>query len=521
MITKIAFKKFGIFQSDEWVEIPLNLINVFVGPNGSGKSTVLKFIRNLVREKDLLLPYTFDEHGYFSLPFNFSIEFDDEWAITNSGGDVLVGKSDNEIVYWNSCKDLLKLDYPHNPRVLNTWTRENFFFKIFVLKEFTHPKFLEKAKDEIKLRGFKGDIDDLIKVVVDNVPKLVLHSHFDIDIKNYFLGERYEYYPKNFSIENFLNPFFSKEDLPFAVQLVDIWTNNIEFALDYTIKHELRELELDFLGPVDLEKLWNQRVNISDTHGKYFTNKIGTKEKYPDYRHISFDCNMKIDSLQHGEENSFHYSFDLKKIESEFSRITGKEVIFSTWNKSRFYIKINREKRHFNIGTLSRGELKLMELLFVLHQFPKSNFNYPKNQKPGQLTYWNEPEISMHPAWQSRLSKVALDRFNLISQSNYKGEDLNNASEIDNKDFLGRRAVSYDRIIIETHSEYLILGLQYEAAKLGRPQDIQILYFDGKGNVTPIEITKDGTLTRPFGPGFYDESERLSSLILQNMVSKS
>ena len=97
-----------------------------------------------------------------------------------------------------------------------------------------------------------------------------------------------------------------------------------------------------------------------------------------------------------------------------------------------------------------------------------------------------EPESNLHPALQSKLADLFVDlskRFNI-------------------------------QFIIETHSEYLIRKLQYLTAKKEiKPSDTQLYYFhhperipEGEKQIYPINIREDGSLTKNFGTGFFDEA---------------
>src|SRR5699024_5642001 len=101
-----------------------------------------------------------------------------------------------------------------------------------------------------------------------------------------------------------------------------------------------------------------------------------------------------------------------------------------------------------------------------------------------------EPEANLHPALQAKLADILA----IIVEYNPKW-----------------------KLVIETHSEYLIRKLQYLVAKKELDKkDCIIHYFNSDENVTehepkvkPIEINPEGNLTDNFGPGFYDEATRL------------
>jgi hypothetical protein len=101
-----------------------------------------------------------------------------------------------------------------------------------------------------------------------------------------------------------------------------------------------------------------------------------------------------------------------------------------------------------------------------------------------------EPETGLHPAWQSKLANVFADA---------------------KKEF-GLH------FLIETHSDYLIKKLQYLVAtgKLDK-DDVIIYYFDNAGrdcngsedSLKEISINEDGSLSREFGSGFFDDEDAL------------
>lgn len=107
-----------------------------------------------------------------------------------------------------------------------------------------------------------------------------------------------------------------------------------------------------------------------------------------------------------------------------------------------------------------------------------------------------EPEINLHPKFQSMLAEMFLDA--------YKTYNI--------------------RFIIETHSEYLIRKLQTLVAKKEMaPNDISLNYIyhhdkamrpAGKPQVLNIKIKEDGRLNEPFGSGFFDEADNLAMDLL-------
>lgn len=104
-----------------------------------------------------------------------------------------------------------------------------------------------------------------------------------------------------------------------------------------------------------------------------------------------------------------------------------------------------------------------------------------------------EPEVHLHPKYQSLLADMFVDAY-----------------------------INYNvQFIIETHSEYLIRKLQtLVAAKKIKSEDCSLEYFSEANKpkeeprVKHIHILDDGKLSGAFGPGFFDEANRLSMDLL-------
>lgn len=101
-----------------------------------------------------------------------------------------------------------------------------------------------------------------------------------------------------------------------------------------------------------------------------------------------------------------------------------------------------------------------------------------------------EPEANLHPNLQSKLADLFV---------------------------LACKSFPTLRLIIETHSEYIIRKLQFLTAKKEVPSYQSAIYYfntdrfvsNTEPKVKKIEINKNGTLTEEFGPGFFDEAIKL------------
>ncbi len=125
-----------------------------------------------------------------------------------------------------------------------------------------------------------------------------------------------------------------------------------------------------------------------------------------------------------------------------------------------------------------------------------------KTKIPAILTIAiEEPEIHLHPAYQSRLADMMVEA--------YKKYNIH--------------------FVVETHSEYLIRKFQVLVAGKDDTEDftisnkdISIYYLNsphkvldrGESQVKKIEICKDGYLDDSFGEGFFDEATKWSKILI-------
>lgn len=146
------------------------------------------------------------------------------------------------------------------------------------------------------------------------------------------------------------------------------------------------------------------------------------------------------------------------------------------------------------------GILKLFPIIFSINPQKEFYYGYPEHGIESGFTpvpvtmVLEEPESNLHPALQSKLA-----------------------------DFLVSMSEKYKvRFIIESHSEYFIRKLQYLTAKREtEPENTQLYYFhhpdripEGDKQIYPINIREDGSLTKNFGKGFFDEADNIALELL-------
>lgn len=170
------------------------------------------------------------------------------------------------------------------------------------------------------------------------------------------------------------------------------------------------------------------------------------------------------------------------------------DVIMEKPSKGMSYFPgIMKNEETMPLSGESRGTGNLLTMLLGiacarendgLHGYNNDIRRYPRT------IIVEEPETGLHPAWQSKLANVFADA---------------------KKEF-GLH------FLIETHSDYLIKKLQYLVA-IGEldKEDVIIYYFDNAGqecngsedSLKEISINEDGSLSREFGSGFFDDEDAL------------
>lgn len=156
-------------------------------------------------------------------------------------------------------------------------------------------------------------------------------------------------------------------------------------------------------------------------------------------------------------------------------------------------IKEHDGKGLSSMSELGMGAIQMMTLLLHISSLLRK---YKGGRKP--LVIFEEPEQNMHPNWQSHLAEI----FNEVREKGF-------------------------RIMVETHSEYMIRKSQVQVAsmnyvnqeELNEMCPIATYYFPATSEPYKMEYRTTGGFTKPFGEGFFDEAAKWDMAIIQNEVS--
>jgi len=147
-------------------------------------------------------------------------------------------------------------------------------------------------------------------------------------------------------------------------------------------------------------------------------------------------------------------------------------------------LHIKKGDESVNIVDLGYGVTQLLALLLRIV--------YAGRQENTTIVAIEEPETNLHPNYQSLLADLFVDAHKTFGMN----------------------------FIIETHSEYLVRKLQYLTASQEINTKDTVIHHIGnpdaskreqeEAQIRTIHIKPNGQLTKPFGPGFYDEADDLA-----------
>ena len=188
---------------------------------------------------------------------------------------------------------------------------------------------------------------------------------------------------------------------------------------------------------------------------------------------------------------------DLKSIGLKYKLIIESFSPPSVPNRAKRFIVLleNHDGQRFGLDEMGYGITQLIPLLIR-----KNYFSINQTVAQSSITVIREPEANIHPALQANLAQ------NLLSTIS-KGRYNNNNS-----------------IIVETHSEHFIRGVQIAIAKGDiKSTDVNILYVNqsksGNSSLKKIELEEKGKFKSEWPKGFFESG--FKEVVELNKLQKS
>ncbi|RQP13472.1 MAG: DUF3696 domain-containing protein [Chryseobacterium sp.] len=558
---KIGLKNFRIFK--EITDFEIRPITVLTGPNNAGKSALAKLFMLLQNGVEQL---NFKEGNHNITSFEKAVNYEsaDKFFVVTTeliipyfaNIELRIGYADNKIFQYKIvCQDKTLLD-------VNNQTYDKILYyqniiDIYLKNEFLVPiaLFNNNSQNFIPVTQFPFDFSVYPEITFDNykenmdldypdyIQKEVLHIDFENNKTSY---ENVKYQENLLTANALCNEIerMTLEETPYA--LFDIY--NYEEKVTEKFYSKIIEIQGEQINIFDPFK--SEKDNITDTLAgvryriqKYLIEEF-PQESFslvPSRAHKLLFSERYIKWMFGPEEDGITLITELLNVLNEFeSKLKKAKFItidrglqFKSLDNPNYQIlldysafdeknsKIFETQPKFKKGTFLK---KAMEILgfpseVIIQQVQLINGigiadllikNKEKQQSLSELGYGfsmllpilmqielggspifiEEPEANLHPNYQSLLADIFV---------------------------LATEMFPDQKIVLETHSEYLIRKLQLLTAQ-GKisTEKTMIYYFNDDKNVTPenpkvieIEINQNGSLTEDFGPGFYDEAVRL------------
>jgi predicted ATPase len=334
---------------------------------------------------------------------------------------------------------------------------------------------------------------------------------------------------------------------------------------------------ISHVGHVDKEKYTHE-----DEYGEHEVSRENIVSDRPTFNSIlpkkfisKIDQSLLEECFTHEYLLECPKSFELfpknvfSEIFSKFEFIEGvratQEILYTQTNNPEFYLLLNdiynsRDNEFINglgnwlvnkFGILKLSEGESFSDIFKIQQVPGIGYHLAIYQgginlglaglgygitqllpiilklliysNSGKTFVIEEPESNLHPALQSQLTDYFITFINgqIGDYTNHDGQKVRTGSSLQTDN---------NRLVIETHSEYLIRKLQYSIAKRQIASNIaKIYYFNrldnismGQEHIKNIDINNDGSLSDDFGTGFFDEADKIAlDLFLINQRQKN
>lgn len=489
-IKTISFENYRIFEKQ--TNFDLAPLTFLIGPNSSGKSSIFKallLLKSNVTSDLQILDFSNTKHnlGSFdntinkdsdsnSLTFGFEATVNDEFQYSYNKLSFTTRRSIYNILIEDGEKEVsLRIFLTYNKNDTSGKLR-----KIEIFKENDNNSFLileiGEEKDEFHKLFFNHSIVSKNKVLNELFLKSVIRDRFTLE-KN---TDSYIYKTSvNLKVnDNKITKYYDEPILVFSY----LYDKFIENTVKLSVNKEIHR----YLKGMPLRRILKDFSSLLENSEYIEAVRANTKRLYTnDSQGTSF--NELILEYRSRDISDFALSFTnkwLKKFE------IADEVVFENIEGVANTVSLVKNNEKIALADLGYGITQFLPILMRIsleEPIKKRPYNVVK-----KTILLEEPETNLHPRLQSLLAEFLVDAI--------KNFEI--------------------RLIIETHSEYIIRKLQILTAEKNLlTKDTSIYYFNSTSNskekITKIGIQENGTLDKDFGEGFFDEASELKYQLLK------
>jgi predicted ATPase len=498
-INNVYFENYRIFKERQ--KFQLKPINFLIGPNSSGKSSIFKaflLLKSNIANDLQILDFSDTKHnlGTFENTLNNQsnsdkITFGFEATVNNDSP-----YSFNKIAL-TSKRSIYNLLIENN-------VKQEVNLKIFL----TYKQFEESGKLRT-IEIFKdNDIKAFLKLEIGNPTDEFHKLHFNHNIitKNKVLNEIFirnvirdsyqveknveEY---NYKVPNIL-AIGEDKILKYYDEPVLVFSNLYDHFFQKMIKLDVSRNIHKYLKGMPLRRVFKDFSHLIENTEYIEAVRANTKRLYTnDSQGTSF--NELILEYRSRQINPIALNFTNKWL--QMFDIADSFIFENVEGVANTVYLIKNEKK-IALADLGYGITQFLPILMKisLEELINQETTYNVVKKTILL---EEPETNLHPKFQSLLA-----------------------------DFIADAIKTFEiRFIIETHSEYIIRKTQIlTASKSISSKDTAIYYFnpssadENTNQIIDININENGTLTKEFGNGFFDEAAELKYQLLKYKNNK-
>jgi predicted ATPase len=491
-IKTIYFDNYRIFENQNYFD--LTPINFLIGPNSSGKSSIFKallLLKSNITNDLQILDFSNTKHnlGSFentinknckteSITFGFEATVNDKFQYSYNKLSFTTRRSIYNILIEDGDKEV-------SLKIFLTYTKNDTsgkLRKIEIFKENDPKSFfileIGNPSDEYHKLYFNHNVIIKNKVLYEIFFSSVIRDKFSIE-KNNLTNLNYRTSVNLTINENNITKYYDEPILVFSYLYDKFLENNIKLIVNKEIHRYLKGMPLrrilkDFSSLlenteyIEAVRANTKRLYTNDSQGTSFNELI-----------------LEYRSRDISETSITFINEWLKKFE------IADEVVFENIEGVANTVSLIKDNEKIALADLGYGITQFLPIIMRIsleEPIKKRAYNIVK-----KTILLEEPETNLHPKLQSLLADFIIDAIKTF--------------EI--------------RLIIETHSEYIIRKIQLlTAEKKISTNETSIYYFNNPNikigeQIIKIKINENGTLNHDFGDGFYDEATELKYQLLK------